>query len=241
MSSMGSSIRKLTAPQNLTALAYDSIKRHILDGKLDEETRLTEEFLSNRLGISKSPVREALNSLQTEGLILIEPRRGARLRRFSVKEVKNLYDLRETLEVFAVSRAQVNPTLIGELTKSVERTRKFLKANDKNKHIEEDTRFHAAIAGATGNDELCRVLKNIQDQIWLCRCKTYNLSSSTASDAHLTILKALEANDRKGAQTAMRNHIDHVRTRLVDFLEQSSLSEPAADHVQARSQYRSGT
>jgi len=50
----------------------------------------TEEFLSNRLGISKSPVREALNSLQTEGLIHIEPRRGARLRRFSVKEVTNL-------------------------------------------------------------------------------------------------------------------------------------------------------
>jgi DNA-binding GntR family transcriptional regulator len=79
MGSMGSSIRKLTAPQNLTALAYDSIKRHILEGKLDEDTRLTEEFLSNRLGISKSPVREALNSLQTEGLIHIEPRRGARL------------------------------------------------------------------------------------------------------------------------------------------------------------------
>ena len=230
MGCMGSSIRKLTAPQNLTALAYDSIKRHILEGKVDEDTRLTEEFLSNRLGISKSPVREALNSLQTEGLIHIEPRRGARLRQFSVKEVKNLYDLRETLEVFAVARAQVTPMLLAELAKSVERTRKFVKANDKTKHIEEDTRFHAAIASATGNDELCRVLKNIQVQIWLCRCKTYNLSSSSASDAHLAILKALEANDRKGAQTAMRNHIDHVRTRLVDFLEQSSPLEPAAVH-----------
>jgi DNA-binding GntR family transcriptional regulator len=134
MSSMGSTIRKLTAPQNLTALACDSIKRHILEGKLDEETRLTEEFLSNRLGI----------------------------------------------------------------------------------------RFHAAIASATGNDELCPVLKNIQDQIWLCRCKTYSLSSSTASEAHLMILKALEENDTKGAQTAMRNHIDHVRTRLIDFLERDS-------------------
>src|ERR1700730_18318579 len=218
MGCMGSSIRRLTAPQNLTTLAYDSIKRHILEGKLDEDTRLTEEFLSNRLGISKSPVREALNSLQTEGLILIEPRRGARLRQFSVKEVKNLYDLRETLEVFAVSRAQVTPMLLAELAKSVERTRKFVKADDKTKHIEEDTRFHAAIASATGNDELCR-------------CKTYNLSSSSASDAHLTILKALEANDRKGAQTAMRNHIDHVRTRLVDFLEQSSQLEPAVNNV----------
>jgi DNA-binding GntR family transcriptional regulator len=230
MGSMVSSIKKLAAPQNLTALAYNSIKRHILEGTLDENTRLTEEFLSKRLGISKSPVREALNSLQTEGLIHIEPRRGARLRRFSVKEVKNLYDLRETLEVFAVSSAQVTPALLADLAKSVERTRRHVKANDKIRHIEEDTRFHAAIAGSTGNDELCRVLKNIQDQIWLCRCKTYNLSSSTASDAHLTILQALKDNDRKGAQAAMRSHIDHVRTRLIDFLEQDSLLAPAVNH-----------
>jgi DNA-binding GntR family transcriptional regulator len=222
MGTMGSTIRKLTAPQNLTALAYDSIKRHILEGKLDEDTRLTEEFLSNRLGISKSPVREALNSLQTEGLIHIEPRRGARLRQFSVKEVKNLYDLRETLEVFAVSIARVTPALLAELAKSVERTRRWVKANDKIKHIEEDTRFHGAIASATGNDELCRVLKNTQDQIWLCRCKTYKLSSSTASEAHLAILKALEEHDTKGAETAMRRHIDHVRCRLIDFLEKDS-------------------
>jgi DNA-binding GntR family transcriptional regulator len=229
MTSMVSTIKKLAAPPNLTALAYNSIKRHILDGKLDEDTRLTEDFLSKRLGISKSPVREALNTLQAEGLIHIEPRRGARLRQFSVKEVKNLYDLRETLEVFAVSIAQVTPALLADLTKSVERTGKHVKANDKIKHIEEDTRFHAAIATATGNDELCRVLKNIQDQIWLCRCKTYSLSSSTASDAHLTILHALKAHYRKGAQAAMRNHIDHVRTRLIEFLERPSLLETAVN------------
>src|SRR6201999_1519092 len=126
MGCMGSSIRKLTAPQNLTALAYNSIKRHILEGKLDEETRLTEEFLSKRLGISKSPVREALNTLQAEGLIHIEPRRGARLRQFSVREVKNLYDLRENLEVFAVSIARVTPALLADLAKSIERTRRWV-------------------------------------------------------------------------------------------------------------------
>jgi DNA-binding GntR family transcriptional regulator len=59
-------IKKLAQPQNLTSLAYESIKTYILRGELDEESRLTEEALSNQLGISKSPVREALNSLQTE-------------------------------------------------------------------------------------------------------------------------------------------------------------------------------
>jgi DNA-binding GntR family transcriptional regulator len=212
-------MKKLAPPQNLTSLAYESIKTYILRGDLDEKSRLTEEALSSQLGISKSPVREALNSLQTEGLIRIEPRRGAFLRRFTAKEIKDLYDLRQTLEVYAVSIAEITPELIGELQKSVDRTKKFLKLKDKLGHIKEDIQFHGVIAQATGNAELFRVLSNIQNQIWLCRCKTYSLSSSTAPVAHQKILDALSRNDRKTAQAAMRAHVELVRDRLVHFLE----------------------
>ena len=62
-------MKKLKIPSNLTTLAYNSIKEYILEGRLDENSRLTEEFLSTQLGISKSPIREALNRLETEGLI----------------------------------------------------------------------------------------------------------------------------------------------------------------------------
>jgi DNA-binding GntR family transcriptional regulator len=212
-------IEKIPLPQNLTALAYESIKRYIMEADLDEEARLTEEFLSGRLGISKSPVREALNSLQTEGLIRIEPRRGAYLRRFSVKEVRDLYDLREILEVYAVATAKLTPLLIDELDDSIDRTRACLKAKDKLRHIEEDTHFHRLIADASGNKELCRVLSNIQNQIWLFRCKTYRLSSTTAPSAHREILDALKGNDREAAQKAMQDHIRLVRDRLIEHLE----------------------
>ena len=83
-------MRKLKIPNNLTALAYHSIKEHILDGRLDEDSRLTERSLSSRLGISKSPIREALNRLEAEGLIHIEPRKGAYLRRLSMSEMNEL-------------------------------------------------------------------------------------------------------------------------------------------------------
>ena len=212
-------IKKIKTPRNLTALAYDSIKAYILEGDLDDNIRLTEELLSRQLGISKSPVREALNSLHTEGLIRIEARRGAYLRQFSIQEVKDLYDLREALEVYAVGAAEVNSDLLADLHKSIENTRKFLKAGDKMGHIEEDTKFHGRIANATGNAELCRVLANIQSQIWLCRRKTYKLSSTTAPEAHLAILEALSKDDREGAQAAMRDHISFVRQRLINFME----------------------
>jgi DNA-binding GntR family transcriptional regulator len=212
-------IEKILPPQNLTALAYESIKRYIMEADLDEETRLTEEFLSGRLGISKSPVREALNSLQTEGLIRIEPRRGAYLRRFSVKEVGDLYDLREVLEVHAVGTAKLTPLLIEALDASIDRTRACLIAKDKLRHIEEDTHFHGLIADASGNNELCRVLSNIQNRIWLFRCKSYRLSSTTAPSAHRGIVDALRRNDREAAQKGMRDHIRLVRDRLVKHLE----------------------
>src|SRR5215469_14007133 len=98
-------MKKLKIPSNLTTLAYNSIKEYILEGRLDEDSRLTEEFLSTQLGISKSPIREALNRLETEGLIRIEPRKGAYLRRLSVDEVAELYDLREALEAHVVRTA----------------------------------------------------------------------------------------------------------------------------------------
>ena len=217
---MMNAMKKLETPQNLTALAYKSIKAYILHEDLDETTRLTEELLSHQLGISKSPVREALNSLHTEGLIRIEARRGAYLRRFSLKEVKDLYELREMLEVYAVGVAELSPRLIADLRSSARRTRRLLKASDKLGHIEEDTKFHGLIASATGNAELCRVLDNVQSQIWLCRRKTYSLSSSTAPDAHLAILDALQKGNRKAAQAAMHGHIALVRQRLIAFMDE---------------------
>jgi DNA-binding GntR family transcriptional regulator len=214
------SLKKIEAPQNLTALAYDSIKSYILREDLDEETRLTEEFLASQLGISKSPVREALNSLHTQGLIRIEARRGAYLRRFTVQEVKDLYELREALEVYAVGAAVITPELLSELYESNKLTRKFVKSNDRTRHIQEDTKFHGLIALATGNAELCRVLANVQNQIWLCRRKTYDLSATTAPDAHKAILGALERGNRAEAQSAMQTHIALVRRRLIGFMEQ---------------------
>jgi DNA-binding GntR family transcriptional regulator len=211
-------VRKIRIPDNLTTLAYKTIKNFILEGRLDEGSRLTEEFLSVQLGISKSPIREALNRLESEGLIHIEPRRGAYLRPFSIKEIEELYDLREALEVHAAATARVTPELVGELEESVRRAQGYLEANDKLHYIEEDIHFHHLIANATGNQRLAKTLENLQLQVWLFRRKTYDLSGSTAVSLHSAIAKALAKGDRDKAQVLMREHIADVRTKLLRFL-----------------------
>jgi DNA-binding GntR family transcriptional regulator len=210
---------KIKKSPNLTELAYLSVKQSLFDGSAAEGTKLTEESLASQLGISKSPVREALNRLESEGLVSIEARRGAYVRKFSLKEVTDLYDLREVLEVHAVGLAKITPTLLRQLRESVEHTEKHLDEKNVMAHVDEDVRFHNLIAAATANEELRRVVENINQKSLLCRSKTYHLSASTAPLSHGRILRALEDGNRQVAQQAMREHILFVRDSLLRFLE----------------------
>src|SRR5271169_5914783 len=206
---------KIPKYPNLTELAYLHIKQYILEGSFSEGSKLTEDTLAAQLGISKSPVREALNRLESEGLVSIEPRRGAYVRQFSAKEIRDLYELREILEVHSIDAANITPKLRSDLSASINRTKKHLKEGNKLEHIEEDMRFHAMITAATGNEELCRVLENVQQKTLLCRSKSYELSATTAPVAHMKIYQALKKETRKEARLAMREHIVFVRERLL--------------------------
>ncbi len=217
---------KLAKLPNLTELTYRSIKQNLLDGSLGESSRLTEESLARQLGISKSPVREALNRLEAEGLVCIEPRRGAFVRKFSAKEVRDLYELREMLETHAIEAVVITPKLLVDLAGSINRTKKYLKSGSKLEHIEEDLRFHAMITTAAGNQELCRVLGNIQQKTLLCRSKSYELSATTAPVAHMKIYEALEKGSKHEARLAMRDHIVFVRERLLASIGMSYVPTP---------------
>jgi DNA-binding GntR family transcriptional regulator len=213
-------LEKLIAPSSLTERAQLSIRRYILEGSFDAESRLTEDFFARHLGISKSPVREALNTLQSEGLIRIEPRRGVYLRRFSAKEIEDLYELREALEVFAAAVAKITPQLLEELDESVARTRRHLEADEKIAHIEEDIHFHGLIVSSTGNSELQRVFSNIQNKLWLCRCQSYGLTSTGTPLAHSEIAGALREHDRTRAEELLRRHIRMVRRALLASMQE---------------------
>lgn len=210
---------KIPKYPNLTELAYLHIKRYILDGTFSEGTKLTEDTLAARLGISKSPVREALNRLESEGLVSIEPRRGAYVRRFTLQEACDLYGLREVLEVHAVGLARITPSFLKDLADSIERIKADLDERNAIAYVEEDIRFHNLIAAATGNKELCRILENISQKTALCRSKTYRLVAADSPDCHDRICQALKEGNRELAQQAMREHILFFRDALLRSLE----------------------
>ncbi|GAA3762223.1 GntR family transcriptional regulator [Terriglobus aquaticus] len=220
-------MKKLQVSLSLTEQAHESIKHYILAKNPGADVRLTETFFADQLGISKSPVREALNSLQSEGLVRIEPRRGAYVHRFSAKEIGDLYDLREALESFAAMIVPITPDLVSTLQQSVKRTEDLLVSGHKAAYIDEDIFFHQSIVAATGNLELLRVHNNLQDKLWLCRCQTYRLTSSDTPSAHRAIAEAIARQDREQAKKETSDHIRFVRSALLEACQMTSDGEQA--------------
>jgi DNA-binding GntR family transcriptional regulator len=144
-----------------------------------------------------------------------------------MKELSDLYEFREVLELHSIAAAEITPALLSQMAESIERTKKFLAVGDKLKHIEEDLRFHGMIAAASGNAEFCRVFENIQQKSLLCRVKTYHLSGSTSPSGHRKICQALKIQDRRAAKLAMREHIQLVKDRLLKSLETGELLSTA--------------
>ena len=211
-------MKKIRVPENLTTQAYRRIREFILEGGMDNRERLTEEFLASQLGISKSPIREALTRLETEGLLRIEPRRGAYLRNYTAKEAEDLYGLREALEVHAIRTAKITPRVLDGLRSHLHHMRDHYLANAKIPWIEEDAAFHNAIAEASGNKLLHSALENLQHQLWLFRRTAYDLSSSNALVAHEQIAKSLEGGDKARAEDLMREHISTSCRQLVEVM-----------------------
>ena len=215
---MGRVLKKLDIPASLTNLAYESIRASISNGTFPAGARFTEDLLSRQLGISKSPIREALARVEVEGLIRIEPRRGAIVRAFSTDEIRDLYDMRLALEVHATGSALPTPEFIRQLQRCVEKMMRYQQAGKKEQYLAEDVKFHAAIASCGGNILLSQTLEQIERKIALCRRRTYDLVASNAPDDHVRILNALKVDDILGAQDRMREHIQRALAQMLQSL-----------------------
>lgn len=210
----------LKIPENLTQQAFRHIRDDILQGKLDGRQHLTESYFAERFGISKSPIREALNRLESEGLIAIHPRRGAFVVELSVHDIEEIFDLREALESLVVRDAVLNEKLLARMRVAVMSARHFRETNDKSNYIRADAAFHTTLAEASSNSRLKKILENMRNQMLIVRARTFELSSRTSVTQHLDILEALEQGKRDRAANLMAAHIRAVRARLVDYLRQ---------------------
>ncbi len=223
----------LKIPENLTQQAYRHIRDEIILGKLDGRQHLTENFFAERFGISKSPVREALNRLESEGLITIVPRRGAFVAELSVQDIEEIFELREALESMVVRNVLLDKKSLARMRSAVMSAKQFREENDKTNYIRADAAFHITLVESSSNTRLRKILENMRNQMLIVRTRTFELSSHTSVKQHLSILEALEAGNHDRAANLMAEHIRTVRARLVNHLQQPDRAYALPEEVHA--------
>jgi DNA-binding GntR family transcriptional regulator len=191
-------------------LVYRSIKGLIRDGGFPPGQRLKEAELADRLGVSRTPVREALSRLMADGLLTLHPMRGFAVAELDRQQVLELYALREFIEGAAARFAaqHASPHEIRSLRAMIEDSRK-IDGRDASAHASMNKRFHAAIGEASHNRYLKEALARLADSLDLIRKTTFLIEGRTGDveRQHLTILDAIEARDADGAEAAARDHI----------------------------------
>jgi len=195
--------------------AYEQIWKQLVFLNQRKEQRLSDVALAEKLGVSRTPVRQALGRLVQDGLVRSDPRRGFWVRLFTAQDIHEIYDLRGALEVLAIRLAA--PCLSQEDLKAhleaLHAVRKELDTNPVLHFLQADIRFHMLITRASGNGRLIHSLSLLRSQ--LCMFQTqdtfYPRRMEIALNDHEQILLALLAGNVDEAAECLASHIRHAK------------------------------
>jgi DNA-binding GntR family transcriptional regulator len=216
---------KPRAVENLSARVYNQIKHLILCNEIMPGQKLYHQQLSERLGVSRTPVREALTRLVQEGYVSFLPKRGFTCKEIRLQEAEELYELREALEAFAVEKAIEN--LDDETLEQLRAKMNSYGRDVNNRFTRErlvfDQDVHLAIVELSGNETLQNMLRHIFERIVLKRRtdSIYDPSrGTTAHHEHLRLLAAMEQRDTAAAVAIVRSHIQAGKQNVIADLRQ---------------------
>lgn len=205
--------------KSLEESVYFTLEEEILSGKLKRGESLTENALSTRLGVSRTPLRGALHRLAEEGLIEISPNRGATVVGIGDEELVDIYKIRIRLEGLASAEAtkRISEEDLKKLRESVELAEFYISKRDAEHLKELDSEFHSIIYKASGNRLLCKTLTELHRKIHFYRKQSLGvekrLEKSTAE--HREILSAIERGDAEAADRLTSLHIEAALNNLL--------------------------
>jgi DNA-binding GntR family transcriptional regulator len=213
---------KVNKPESLAKIAYDALRYSILSFKLQQGTVYKEMSVSQELGLSRTPVREALLRLSSEGLITFLPRKGFVVTSFSEKEVEEIFELRLILESVVIKKivSKISQKNIEKLREYIELQRQAAAENDYHAFMLSDRAFHKTFFELAGNFKLTEIMDNFQDichMIGVCYLKVDGLYERAIND-HEAVLKSIETGDADKAGKAIAKHIFQVKTAVIETI-----------------------
>lgn len=200
-----------TNRRSQTLRAYEELRRRILDNEMPAGTQYLEQALADELGMSRTPVREALIRLSDERLVEVKPRHGARVLPVSASDMGEIYELLTSLEALAARRVAergLNAAQIKRLEDALAGMDRALERDDLNAWSSHDREFHNAIVELSGNKRLAQVVAMFRDQAHRARMQTLSLrpKPTQSNRDHAALLAAIRIRDGAAAYEIHRRH-----------------------------------
>ena len=204
----------------LRDVVFNTLRNAILTGELEPGERLMEIKLADTLGVSRTPIREAIRKLELEGLVVNTPRKGAEVANISSEDLRDVLEVRRSLEILATNLAcdKITDSELAELHANIESFKESIASDAATEVALTDVGFHDIIYRATGNARLIQILGNLREQMYRYRLEYIKDHDSwnRLLTEHTAIYEALKLRDKDAAATAILSHIDNQEINIRD-------------------------
>lgn len=214
---------RLEGYQPLRDMVFDVLMNAIMQGQLSPGERLLEVQLADEMGVSRTPVREAIRRLELEGFVVMVPRKGAYVAGLSVDDVESVYEIRTALETLAVRLAAQR--MEAEDYRQLDELAEQMKATWQERNVDQwvalDARFHELLYTFSRNERLVQMMSNIMEQ--LSRYRIISLANvevrQNSLAEHQKVIEALKRRDSEQAAAAAALHIENTKHSLLKMLQ----------------------
>ena len=222
-----SSLQSVDTPPSMQEIAFQAIKQAIMRKELLPGNIYSEQAIAKEMGMSKTPVHQALLDLENKGFVTIFPRKGFKVNTLSAKNIKDMFELRRTLERTVVLK--ITPRLtaeeirdLGDIVQQIEQSRDPI---DFQKH---DRAFHRYLASLSNNTYIITALNTVWDlSDWVGANILYNWGGfSQAAGEHLAVYELLTAGEAEKAAAAMERHLNGTESRFLKKFVNKNHDEP---------------
>lgn len=226
---MGERINPITLDnyKPLRELVFEALREAIIQGRLHPGERLMEIQLAEELGVSRTPVREAIRKLELEGLVLMIPRKGAYVSEISMKDIADVFEIRRALEGLAARLAAERATEqeIERLERALVKIAEIAQAEDLDGAVALDTDFHEELMAASHNPRLSQLVSNLREQIQRFRLTSLSHPGRVklAVEEHRKIVDAIASHDADLAQNLAYEHIENAENSLMEVIREAGL------------------
>lgn len=211
----------------LRELVLDAIREAIINGSLKPRERLMEIQLAEELGVSRTPIREALRKLELEGFIVMLPRKGAYVADVSFKDIADVFEIRAALESLAAGLAaeRITDEELEEMERHLVEKADAIARHDMPQLIEVDTRFHELVYRASRNDRLSIIINNLREQIQRYRSTSlaYPGRMKQSLEEHRAIVEAIQSRDSQLARQLALEHIENAESSMIEAIKKDGL------------------